>query len=183
MEHYKNLDLADIVYFCEFDLVWKTEQWKDVIDYEGLYQVSDLGRVKSIKIGTNRKNKILKPNIRIYSTIDLAKNKKRRTMPIHKIVSMAFLNHIPCGHKLVVNHKNFNKIDNRLKNLEIITQRENSSKTYLNPTGSGTFFYWCAQYNKWIIKRYTNKKVEILGLFNTELEAIYYYKNKLYTEI
>ncbi|QQV90512.1 homing endonuclease-like protein [Polaribacter phage Danklef_1] len=49
MEYYKNKDLRDIKYFCEFDLIEKIEQWKDIKGYKGLYMVSDLGRVKSLE--------------------------------------------------------------------------------------------------------------------------------------
>jgi len=48
MNYCKNLDLQDIIYFCEFDLIWKTEEWRDIPDYENCYQVSDLGRIKSL---------------------------------------------------------------------------------------------------------------------------------------
>lgn len=179
MEYYKILDINDIKYFCEFDLVDKIEKWKPVVNYEDSYLVSDLGRIKSIKKGINRKEKILKQNIRRYAIIDLAKHKKRKTLAVHKVVAITFLNHKPCGLELVVNHINFNKLDNRLKNLEVITQKENSNTTYLNPTGTGTFFYLCNQYNKWIIKKFINKKNEILGFFDTELDAINYYKSKI----
>ena len=69
MEYYKNLDLADIKYFCEIDNFFKTEEWKGIPNYEECYEVSDLGRVKSVdRIVNNHssyrlvKNRILKQN-------------------------------------------------------------------------------------------------------------------------
>lgn len=59
MEHYKNLDLQDIVYFCEVDLIKKTEQWKDIPEYEGYYMVSDLGRVKTLHRTIKKSNNVL----------------------------------------------------------------------------------------------------------------------------
>ena len=49
-------------------------------------------------------------------------------MYVHQLIAMTFRNHIPDGHKLVVNHINFNRLDNRSINLEVITQRENLIK-------------------------------------------------------
>ena len=65
-----------------------TEIWKDVKDYEGLYQVSNLGRVKSI-----RKNKILSPkhNWDGYLRIQLWRNNKNRYVSIHRLVAEAFI--------------------------------------------------------------------------------------------
>ena len=48
MEHFKNLDLKDIIYFCEIDSSWKKENWNTIPNYEDYYQVSNLGRVKSL---------------------------------------------------------------------------------------------------------------------------------------
>ncbi len=72
MEYYKNLDLKDIVYFCKQDLINKTEKWKYIKNYEYIYMISDLGRLKSFKCN---KQKILKPNVSLgYCCIKLFKN-------------------------------------------------------------------------------------------------------------
>ena len=61
----------------------------------------------------------------ILKNIELNKTQQKS---VHQLVAMAFLNHIPCGHKLVVNHINMIKTDNRVENLELITQQENWDK-------------------------------------------------------
>lgn len=152
MEHYKNLDLKDIVYWCEFDLVWKTEQWKDVVGCCGIYMVSDLGRVKSLsrvvlrhdKYPFNSKEKILNQHINNHSylVLSLNINKIRKRKHVHKLVSEAFLNHIPCGFEKVINHKDFCKLNNKLNNLEITTARINSNKAHLPSTSKYVGVCW-----------------------------------------
>ncbi len=109
------------------------EIWKNVKGYEGLYQVSNKGRVKSLarnaKCGDNRfrrkKEILLKNSIRNtgYLYVCLLKNGKRKPMLIHRLVANAF---IPTNNnRLQVNHKNLNKTDNSLNNLEWCTAYEN----------------------------------------------------------
>jgi hypothetical protein len=107
----------------------ENEIWKDIPDYEGLYQVSNLGRVKSIK---NKDNiKILKKFRagNYYHGVALCKNGKKKTTAVHKLVAITFLNHKPCGFKFVIDHINDIKTDNRVENLQIVTSRYNSCKT------------------------------------------------------
>lgn len=91
------------------------EKWKDIKGYEGSYQISNLGRVKSLKYG---KEKILKNNNTSgeYSLIYLSKNSKVSSYRIHRLVASAFIpnpNNLP-----QVNHKDENKHNNNYKNLE-----------------------------------------------------------------
>ena len=116
------------------------EIWKDIPNYEGYYQVSNLGNVKSLSrivkngLGTITVcGKILKNLVNTtngYLVVNLSKIGLVKTKQIHQLVAEAFLNHSQKGHKLVVNHKNFNRQDNRLENLEIITNRENTNKKH-----------------------------------------------------
>jgi len=95
------------------------EIWKPITNYEGLYEISNTGRVKSI-----RKNKILKrSNVTSYFRVILAKGNKKYTLSAHRLVAEAF---IPNPHnKPQVNHINGIKNDNRVENLEWVTQFEN----------------------------------------------------------
>ena len=90
------------------------EYWKDKKDYEGQYQLSNLGRVKSIKFG---KEIILKQNIRRgYYYVVLSKNGIVKNYFVHRLVAEAFLDNpdnLPC-----VNHKDENKLNNNVDNLE-----------------------------------------------------------------
>ena len=96
------------------------EVWKDIKGYETLYQVSNLGRVKSCV-----KERILKPRLKShgYLMVTLYKNKSKKEFLIHRLVIETFLGPIPKG--MVVNHRSEEKTDNRLENLECITQKEN----------------------------------------------------------
>tara|TARA_R110000772_G_scaffold261421_2_gene379897 strand:+ start:1536 stop:2015 length:480 start_codon:yes stop_codon:yes gene_type:complete len=156
----------------------KTEIWKDIKDYEGLYQVSNLGRVKSLKFG---KERILSAatNATGYSLVALC-NGKTKAITAHQLVAMAFLNHKPCGYKLVVDHINTIKTDNRLENLQVITHRQNCTKDKKG-TSKYTGVHWCKPRNKWRAEIRINGKTKYLGSFKSELEASEAYQLKLET--
>ena len=108
------------------------EIWRDIKNYEGLYQISNLGRVKRLRF-INRhlnfeKEKILKPykdGGNYYFVIGLHKDGKRKYKAIHRLVAETFIpnpNNYP-----VVNHKDENKLNNRIDNLEWCTHKYNSN--------------------------------------------------------
>jgi hypothetical protein len=101
------------------------EIWKDVPEYEGHYQVSNLGRVKSLKRG---KNKILKTrdNGRGYMQVSLRKEGERKRFLVHRLVMFTFLGESDMD----VNHINGIKTDNHLENLEYCTRSENIQHAY-----------------------------------------------------
>ena len=110
------------------------EIWKDIKGFEGLYQVSNLGRVKSLerfRKGANGslvtvKEKILKPLIdKGYYQVCLSKQSNRKAYLVHRLVWETFNGQIPEG--LQVNHINEIKSDNRLENLNLMTAKENSN--------------------------------------------------------
>ena len=88
---------------------------------------------------------------------------------------MTFLNHVPSGHKFVVDHKNNNSLDNRLKNLQIITHRENSTKDRKRNLPTGVSF----KGNKYQARIQINGKNKHLGYFLTPEEASNAYQNHL----
>ena len=123
MEHYKNLSLEDI----------DGEIWKDIQGYEGLYKVSNFGRIKSSRRQTgytptgfikNKKEKILKGNYFRYVLLSLLKNKKLKSTTIHRLVAIAFIPNTQ--NKPCVNHINGIRYDNRAENLEWCTNKENT---------------------------------------------------------
>lgn len=157
------------------------EIWKDVLGYEGLYQVSNLGNVKSLnynKTGIEKNLKIFKNRVDYFS-ISLSKNNIIKTRRIHQLVAEAFLNHVPCGRKLVVNHIDFNKQNNNVNNLEIITMRENSNLKHLPSSSKYVGVSWREKTKKWVSEIWINKKNILLGHFDDELEASEYYENAL----
>ncbi len=102
------------------------EEWRDIEGYEGLYQVSNLGRVKSFNYRGHKGNiGILKPRLdgKKYETIALYKDGKPKYVRIHRLVAQAFIpnpNNLP-----QVNHKDENKTNNDMKNLEWCTNEYN----------------------------------------------------------
>jgi hypothetical protein len=156
------------------------EIWKDIPQYEAMYQVSNLGNVKSLKCN---KEKFLKHNslAKGYKRVGLFKNNKLKYFYIHQLVAMAFLNHKPCGFKLVVDHINDNCLDNRVENLQIISQRENVYKTQNKYSSNFKGVHWDKKSKKWRSQININGKIKSLGFFINELEAHLAYKNALKT--
>lgn len=108
------------------------ENWKPVIGYEGCYEVSDKGRVRSLYF-----NKILKPNMndRGYLDVALCKNRQYKHFRINRLVAMTF---IPNPNNLSqVNHKDGDKQNNCVDNLEWCTQAYNN--LHANRTGLRRF--------------------------------------------
>ena len=105
------------------------EEFKDIKGYEGIYQVSNLGRVKSFWFG---KEKILAGGISNdgYPMIGLCKNKKQKTFKIHRLVAIAFIDNIE--NKKTVNHINGIKQDNSVINLEWNNHKENMRHAWDN---------------------------------------------------
>lgn len=159
------------------------ENWKDVIGYECIYQISNLGRVKSLSRSIIRSNgkiqtfkeRILKSGIDTagYYIVKLYKKDCKRTIKVHQIVAQSFLNHIICGMDLVVNHKDFNKLNNNVENLEIVTQRENANKKHIKSSSIYMGVSYHKASNKWSSYININGRKKYLGLYKCELSAYY----------
>jgi hypothetical protein len=121
------------------------EIWKDVVGWEGLYEVSNLGRVKSLDKTIKHNNKNCLANIRGrllkqckatgYCKIVLAENAHKVSASVHRLVAEAFIPNSES--KRTVNHKNGIKTDNRVENLEWATQKENVHHAYQNKLAVG----------------------------------------------
>lgn len=100
------------------------EVWKDVVGYEGLYQVSNKGRVKSLWFG---KERILRPGKlkKGYLMVCLCKNREKKWCLVHRLVGQAFLSN---PHNLPeINHRDENKENNSVQNLEWCSVKYNNS--------------------------------------------------------
>lgn len=120
---------------CKEFVFMENEIWEDIVGYEGLYQVSNLGRVKSLSrdipakgLGYQRVNpeKVLKPGLYSngYLFVVLCVNYKKSQQLIHRIVAKTFIENIEL--KPDVNHKDGNKKNNNENNLEWVTKKENT---------------------------------------------------------
>jgi hypothetical protein len=114
-----------------------TEQWKPVYEYEGMYEVSSKGNVRSldrfiIANGVRRflKGKVLANTINSagYFKVRLSKEGVKKTQLIHHLVGESFLNHIIRSQYITLDHKNEDKLNNNLDNLQVISKRDNILK-------------------------------------------------------
>lgn len=101
------------------------EEWRDIIGYEGIYQVSNLGRVRRLKLYYKIVNSIcnLTREYDGYLRINLTKDKKHKKYPVHRLVAKAFIPN--SENKPIINHLNGIRDDNRVANLEWVTHSEN----------------------------------------------------------
>ena len=101
------------------------EQWRDIEGYDGAYQVSDLGRVRSLKFGKVRVLRISK-NMKGYLFVNLHRDGKQKNVSVHRLVASAFIENDNILNDQV-NHRNEDKTDNRASNLEWCTAQYNST--------------------------------------------------------
>ena len=154
--------------------------WKDIKNYEGLYQISNIGEVKSL---SRIKERILKPSAdkRGYRFVILQKNCVTKCIKIHLLVWDAFGDSKRNGRILQVDHINNDKSDNRIENLQLLTNRENCSKSKLQSKKSSRFIgvSWSKQSKKWAAEIRVGKGRKRLGLFTCESSAGLAYQKAL----
>jgi hypothetical protein len=121
-----------------------TENWKDIAGFEGFYQISDLGRVRSLdrKVATTRgrlhscRGRVLKPmttscdSSAAYHVVNLQRGGRFTYRLVHALVAEAFIGPRPAG--LQVNHKDGMKANNAATNLEYVTPSENKRHAHAN---------------------------------------------------
>ena len=170
------------------------EVWKDIPEYKGLYQVSNLGRVKSLKYSNSKNERELKLSFDNcgYKQIGLYKNQKQTTHIVHRLLMLAFRPE-DYFQGAVVNHKNGIKDDNRLDNLEWTTQSKNiqhAFRTGLKVNKSGEKHYRSKVNNKIVsiirqsLKNKYFTQYELSHIFNISQSAINsIHKNKTWKTI
>lgn len=155
------------------------EIWKDIKGYEGAYQVSNTGKVKSLARKVKGvigwvSERIRKPFINPfgYAKVILRNgNTKYENRTIARLVAIAFIDNplnLPC-----VNHKDGDKSNDNDWNLEWVTQRENCTHTFLKikKTSRYTNVSWLKGRQKWRASIYFDGGVKNLGNYNSEEEA------------
>jgi len=122
------------------------EIWKQIVGYENLYEISDLGRIRSLpKKGCNKLSfkKTTRDFKSGYEIVQLYKNNKSLSLRVHTLVVKTFLG-ITSNRKKVINHKDGIKTNNQLKNLEVVSAKENIKHAInlgLNPIRFGNSLY------------------------------------------
>jgi hypothetical protein len=110
------------------------ERWKPIPEYEGIYEVSDLGRIRRVKQSKGaRAGRILNPQFDKktgYVKVRLFKENKGETKNIHGLVALAFIGTRPEGHEAC--HMDDNKLNNHLSNIEYHTQVWNLTSAHRN---------------------------------------------------
>ena len=108
------------------------EIWRGIKGYEGWYSVSSLGKIKSHKRIGRTEDKISKTEIKgnKYRQVNLSKKSISKTYRIHKLVACAFFGECPKNKE--INHKDTNKSNNSISNLEYVTHKKNMNHAYEN---------------------------------------------------
>lgn len=167
------------------------EVWKDIVGYEGSYEVSNLGRVKSIR----RVVKRLKGNLKIrecllktasrdgYPFCRLSKSGTKKNAAVHCLVAFAFLEYpITSVERIVTDHINGIKTDNRSVNLRFVTHRFNVSEGFRKDIDRVTSKYMGVHFDKrnkiWRAGIRINRKAINLGSFENEIDAHNAYQNE-----
>lgn len=154
------------------------ERWKDVKEYEGMYQVSTHGDVRSVDRVTPDKRNIKGRYLKIrldrygYSAVSLSKNSKIKNLKVHRLVAINFIKNQK--NKPQVNHLDGNKTNNYYKNLEWATAKENQNhawshglKENVKPATSKIGKKYASENNK----KYKSKKIYCKQL-NKEFDSI-----------
>jgi hypothetical protein len=173
------------------------EQWRDIKGYEGLYQVSSYGNIRSLdrravnhKCGATRivRGIVINPwdNGNGYLVVTLSNGRKRRNRYVHRLVAETFLDNPKS--KKYVNHKDYDTHNNRADNLEWCTQMENVNysicnmrkpKTKSRPTNTGEkYISRRIQRGKYVSYRVVVKIANADKSFKT-LEAAISYRNEV----
>ena len=171
----------------------KQEIWREIIGYEGYYEASNLGRMRSLdrwvifKDGRKRfhKGRIIEgtDNGLGYKQVTLSRDNKAQTFYVHQLIAVTFLNHIPNGNTLVVDHIDGDSTNDNVDNLRIVTQRQNVSTCFRKDRNTFTSdfagVYYHKQNNKWIAKIQLKNNITHLGSFENEIDASDAYQKAL----
>lgn len=166
------------------------EVWKDINGYEGLYQISNLGNIRSLTrtikwMGKNKteNGRMMKP-VKSgcgYKYISLSKENKRTSYRVHLLVWDAFGNQPRNGRILQVDHIDNDKMNNSIENLRLLNNRDNASKGKLLKEKSSQYTGVCLHKptQKWGARIQVDGNYKHLGLFYTQIQASLAYQKAL----
>jgi len=159
------------------------EVFKDIKGYEGLYKVSNRGRVKSFIKWRGSNERILSSPLNSdgYPMVGLIKDGVRKSYKVHVLVAMEFLGHVPEGNVAgnVIDHIDFDRTNNNVDNLRIVSHRENCVRREKKYTSKYVGVSWDKFRSKWVARINANGKYKFLGRFKTEEEASKAYQKEL----
>ncbi len=153
----------------------EVEIWKDIPGYEGLYQCSNFGNVMTLRKFIPVSQSLTSSG---YLTVNL-RIENFKSHSVHVLVAMTFLDHVPCGRHIVVDHIDNNKLNNHVWNLQVITHRKNCSKDKNGGASEYVGVNLHKSSNKWQSRILIGGKRKFLGYFKTEIEASNAYQNEL----
>lgn len=187
-DYNKEFGLEPLHYYCEFEQDFKLEEFQPINGYEGLYEISDLGRIKSLerKVQNNLGLRTLRPQIMTsapnhngYLRVNLSKRQKKTRFSVHQLVAVVFLGHVIDGMNVVINHKNFCRTCNVKTNLEITSPRKNSDQKHRGHSSKYTGVHLNSTGGKWRAEIHLEGKGRYLGLFINEEDAAKAYETAL----
>ena len=140
--------------------------WKNVVDYEGIYLISSNGEIYS-----NFSNKILKQSVGTsgYLCINLHKNKKQKSRLVHQLMAESFLSHKRQKFKIVIDHIDNNKLNNNINNIQLLSNRKNSTKDKKPKSGESCIY---KSNSKYLVRLRINGKKKSIGIFKDINDAI-----------
>lgn len=154
--------------------------WKDIPSYENLYQVSNLGNIKSlINNRGNYREMILTPSVRPdgYLTLTLSKNNKKKRYLVHRLILETFIGPCPVG--MQCRHLDGDSSNNKLENLKWGSPKENQADRIIHGTSNRGSRCSTAKLNEWkvrVIKRLLEDgyltQTEIASIFNVSRRTI-----------
>jgi len=157
------------------------EEWKEIPNYDGRYQASNIGRLRALNFKRTGKEGILTPtkSHKGYLRVLLTKNGKVKSYPVHRLILAAFIGES----KLLVDHINGVPDDNRIENLRYCTNRQNMSfnnvkwPTVKSSQFTGVYYEKCR--NKFRANIKINNKSVHLGRFDKEEDAAHRYQTAI----
>lgn len=153
------------------------EIWKDVPGSEGIYEASNLGRVKRLKYYGHAIDRILNSfKVKGYHYVSFNK----RPFAVHRLVAMAFLGHSEFkSRKIVVDHIDNDKTNNKVENLQLLTARENTSKDRNKGSSKYTGVYWSNKDERWVAEILIEGNKYAVKYSTSEKEAYQAYQKAL----
>ena len=168
------------------------EKWVDIPGYEGSYQVSNIGNVKSLERIISRlpttqyvRERILKQgtHCRGYKHVSIKGHNGIKSQKVHRLVAMAFLGYDPSMKDMVIDHIDGCAGNNLLSNIRVVTRRENTTICFMKNrstfTSSSAGVSWTNRERRWRARINIDKKEIGLGYFILESDAVKAYSDAL----